>query len=275
MSAAVFAGPEDWSFVQSVGGIAVDAPTLHQWGWVWPVRADVSGLQGIATKPTTLNPALVCIRTDMGVQGRNIYLTVVTAPPGSTPDLLNPKPSSRCPPVLLGEMLPGKYSVFYRGPNEAPVPLGEVSFGEDGPADPAKVAKVIGKTDKIVVFEDTYTTSKVLFSSTSVKDIAEFNDALSVVPPPPPPKGGGVCACAPVIPDGPVVRLYSGGTELVLVSNVHRYPAGTSRWGHHTVHININREKWLRWFDARNIDGAPYEKTEAELARDNKAAATR
>lgn len=252
MSVPVFAGSERWSFVQSVGGIAVDAPTLWHWGWVLPVRADVSGLQSVTTKPTALNSALVCMRTDFAVEGRNMYLTIVTAPAPSSDAEGGQHATSRCPPLTFGEMIPGKYSVFYRGPGETPVPLGEVSFGEDGPADTAKAAKAIKQADRIVVYEGRLTDSRVLFSSTSAKDIADFNDALSVVPPPPPPKDGAVCACAP-IPAGPVVRLYSGDTELVLVANINKYPFGKSRWDPHAILIHIDREKWLRWFEARNI----------------------
>lgn len=264
MCASVFADPENWSFVQSVGGIAVDAPLLAQWGdwgWVMPVRADVSGLQGVTTKPTALNSALICERTDLAVEGRNMYLTIVTAPAPSSDAEGGQHATSRCPPLTFGEMIPGKYSVFYRGPGETPVPLGEVSFGEDGPVDTAKIAQVIRQADKIVVFEGTWTNSKVLFSSTSAKDIAKFNDALSVVPPPPPRKDEAVCACGP-IPAGPAARLYRGGAELVLVTNLDGYPLGTSRWGRRAILIGIDRKKWLRWLDARHIP-APLSEHEA------------
>lgn len=225
-----------------------------------PVRADVSGLQRVTTKPTTLNSALICERTEFNVEGRNIYITVVTAPAHSTPALPYANNSSRCPYIMLGEMLPGKYSVFYRGPGEAPVDLGEVSLGEDGHVDAATSAKVIRHADKIVVYAGMWTNSKVLFSSTSVKDIADFNDAISVVPPPPP-KEGPACACDP-FPDGPTVRLYRGGTELVLVTNVNKSPVGHSRWGRRAVLIRIDREKWLKWFGARKIP-APLNEREA------------
>jgi len=252
MSVPVFAGPESWSFVQSVGGIRVESPFLLQLGWGLPVRADVSGLQAITVKATTLNSALVCERTDFTVKGRNIYITVVTAPaqPSSAPAYRNA--TSRCPWLTFGEVLPGKYSIFYRGPNETPMPLGEVSFGEDTPENTAEIAKITGQADKIVVFETQSPQSKVLFSSTSAKDIAEFNAALSVVPLPPR-RDVGVCACVRRLPGTPSVRLYSGDAELVLVINDNGYPVVKSRWGNNTVGIRIDSEKWLRWLDARNI----------------------
>ncbi len=269
MSVSVLAGPENWSFVQSVGGIEIGAPFLHHWGWVLPVRADVSGRQRVTTKPTRLDSALVCERTDVAVEGRNIYITVATEPATrSTRALLFPDGSSRCLPVMLGEVLPGKYEVFYRGPSDTPVRLGEVSLGEDGPVDAAKIAKAIRQADKVVVFEGVSTDSKVLFNSTSVKDIAEFNDALSLAPPPPPPpKDRAVCACGP-FPAGPVIRLYRGGKELVLVTNLNKNPVGQSRWGRQAILIQMDREKWLRWFDARKIP-APLSEREAayEAAR--------
>lgn len=77
MSMPAFADSESWSFVQSVGGIAVETPTLLTWGWVLPVRADVSGLQAVTTKPTTLNSALVCEETGVQFEGRRgISITV-------------------------------------------------------------------------------------------------------------------------------------------------------------------------------------------------------
>lgn len=115
------ADSEGWSFIQSVGGLAVGTPSHSAVGWVLPVRADLSGLKTITAKPTTLNSTLVCERTDAAIEGRNIYITIVSA-------LAHPKTSSRCPPATLGEISAGKYNVFYRGPGETPVYLGEVSL---------------------------------------------------------------------------------------------------------------------------------------------------
>ena len=119
---SVLAGSESWSFVQSVGGLAVETPSLGTQGWVLPVRADVSGLKSVTAKPTALNSALICERTNAAIEGRNIYITIVST-------LAHPNASSNCPAATLGEMSAGKYSVFYRGPSETPVRLGEVSIG--------------------------------------------------------------------------------------------------------------------------------------------------
>jgi hypothetical protein len=122
LPASVLAGSENWSFVQSVGGLAIAKPSRGKSGWVLPVHADVSGLKAITTKPTTLNSALICESTYATIEGRNIYLTI-------TSSLAHPNTNPSCPPAKLGEMSPGKYGVFYRGPNETPVHLGEVSIG--------------------------------------------------------------------------------------------------------------------------------------------------
>ena len=118
----VLAGAEGWNFVQSVGGLAIAAPSHGAGGWNLPVRANVSGLEAVTNKPTTLNSALICERTNASVEGRNIYLTIVSG-------LARANASVRCPPASLGELPPGKYQVFYRGPGETAIPVGEVSVG--------------------------------------------------------------------------------------------------------------------------------------------------
>jgi hypothetical protein len=117
-----FARAEGWQFVQSVGGITVGKPEHLPSGWSLPVRADVSGLTAVASKPTTLNSALICERIVAVVEGRNIFLTIVSglAHSGST---------SLCPPANLGNPAAGQYRVFYRGPSESPVELPGVSLG--------------------------------------------------------------------------------------------------------------------------------------------------
>ena len=118
----VLAGAESWEFVQSVGGIAVGMPSHGTNGWVLPVRANVSGVEAITANPTTLNSALICEETLAAVEGPNIYITITSAP-------VRPKNSPRCPPVALGEMPRGQYNVFYRGPGELPIHIGEVPVG--------------------------------------------------------------------------------------------------------------------------------------------------
>lgn len=117
-----WARAEPWTFVRSVGGLAVDTPRKSERGWVLPVRANVSGLVTVTEKPTLLNSALVCKGTEAKVEGSNIYITIVSG-------LTDRKTSPWCPDAQLGKIAPGKYVVFYRSPNSQPVRLGEVDVG--------------------------------------------------------------------------------------------------------------------------------------------------
>ena len=119
---SALAGSEGWNFVQSVGGLAVEAPRHDARGWFLPVQANLSGVETITTKPTVLKSAVICERTDAIVEGRNIYLTIVSG-------LARPNTNARCAPAALGEISLGKYRVFYRGPGEKAILLGEVSVG--------------------------------------------------------------------------------------------------------------------------------------------------
>jgi hypothetical protein len=56
------------------------------------------------------------------IRDKNIYLTVITYLGGEGR-------VAQCPPALLGQLPAGKYGVFYRGPDESPTPIGEVSIG--------------------------------------------------------------------------------------------------------------------------------------------------
>jgi hypothetical protein len=85
--------------------------------------------------------------------------------------------------------------------------------------------------------------AKVLFTSTAPKDFAEFNDALTVLPP----KEWFHCMCIGT----PAVRLYRGDTELALVSNHHGRSVRCSLWTSDAM--LKDPEKWLQWFDARNM----------------------
>jgi hypothetical protein len=122
VSLPAWAGAENWKFVQSVGGMALGKPVLDRPGWILPVRIDVSGLDTVSVKPTVMNSALVCERVAVAIEQRNIYLTVVSG-------LARAGASPRCPPAELGRIDGGQYSVFYRSPGEAPVPLGDLSIG--------------------------------------------------------------------------------------------------------------------------------------------------
>lgn len=119
---SAIAEPRAWSFVQTVGGVAIGIPVKNENGWLLPVRSDVSGLQTITVKPTTLNSGLACQRTEAIVEGKSIYLTIITGVASSGS-------SSLCPAASLGQLSAGKYSVLYRGLKEQPIPVDEVTIG--------------------------------------------------------------------------------------------------------------------------------------------------
>src|SRR5271169_1444774 len=79
LTASASAESDSWDFLQAVGGISVEAPLHSASGWSLPVHANVSGLERVTTKPTTLNSALVCEQTIAKVEGQSIYLTIVPA----------------------------------------------------------------------------------------------------------------------------------------------------------------------------------------------------
>ena len=121
-SCSVVADQRDWDFVQSVGGIAFDSPVQGSGGWILPVQADVSGIRPITVKPTLLNSALACKSVEASVDGRVIYLTLVTG-------VVSQRRTPICPAAELGWLDPGSYSVIYRGPDRNAVSIGEVVVG--------------------------------------------------------------------------------------------------------------------------------------------------
>ncbi len=111
-----------WSFVESVGGMAVDAPRVEGETLILPVRADVSGLSTITMKPTTMNSALLCPATYAKVKGHDILVAITTDVAGRG------NKSSACPPAKLRAPAAGKYQVFYGDQREGAVALGEITI---------------------------------------------------------------------------------------------------------------------------------------------------
>jgi hypothetical protein len=108
-----------WKFIQSVGGLTISEPQRETAGWVLPVRADLSGLTKVSVEPTKLNSGVACLETQASVEGSTIVLSLVTGVAGSGR-------SARCPAATLGQIAPGRYSVVYRGVDEAEVSVGTV-----------------------------------------------------------------------------------------------------------------------------------------------------
>lgn len=112
----------DWSFIQSVGGLAVGEPQkLDNGSYRLPIRCDVSGLQTITIKPTTLNSALGVRETGCAVRGQTIQLWITTC-------VVDAKHSSAAPDVVLKNIPSGKYQVQYRNRDDTVVNLREIEI---------------------------------------------------------------------------------------------------------------------------------------------------
>ena len=117
---AALAGPEPWSSIEPLG-FSVGPPFHSPQGWLLVVRANLSGLGAIALDANARDSMPACKSTRAVVEGSNIYLTAISGPVG-------PRLASVCPAAKIGELEPGAYKVFYRGPNEKPVLLKEIRF---------------------------------------------------------------------------------------------------------------------------------------------------
>ncbi len=120
-ASGVWAQEQPWAFVQAAGGMRVGQPIKRANGWVMPVSADVSGLNTITMQPSRVNIALACPETKAQIEGQSIYITLVSGAKG-------PGAESRCPPVFLANVLPGRYAVFYRFAGQPLVALGDVKL---------------------------------------------------------------------------------------------------------------------------------------------------
>jgi len=118
---SVCSHPEDWRFVQSVGGLELAAKSVSEGVWSLAVRANVSGLEEITAKPTVVNSALICESTTASVEGSDIYLTINTG-------VVRDGYTRLCPSANLGKVDPGNYQVLYRSPNGESQALGQVTL---------------------------------------------------------------------------------------------------------------------------------------------------
>lgn len=119
---AVCSEPKSWSFMQSVGGIAIGEALERKGAWFLPVQANVAGLESITIKPVMLNSGLICESVSARIVGESIFLTVNAG-------LLRDGYTQRCPEASLGTPKAGEYRVFYgHGEGEA-APLGRIVIG--------------------------------------------------------------------------------------------------------------------------------------------------
>lgn len=112
----------DWTFIQSVGGLAVGEPQKQAEGvWHLPITCDVSGLKQVTIKPTMINSALAVRETCQVVRGQTIQLWLKTC-------IVDSRHSPAAPDVLLKHIPPGRYQVHYRNRDGSTVTLREIEI---------------------------------------------------------------------------------------------------------------------------------------------------
>ncbi len=110
----------DWSFVQSIGGIAMGQPLRQGVGWSLPLRCDVSGRTTISWPPTMIHSGLAYAGITVEIVGADIYITLNTRVVDSG------KPTTDCSIIALGNIPAGNYTVYYRSPDKSAVVLGAI-----------------------------------------------------------------------------------------------------------------------------------------------------
>jgi len=129
------------------------------------------------------------------------------------------------------------------------------------PANPSELLAAIDHADKLVVYNFNFGAEQnkrqILYSSLNRKDISELKQSLIVEPP----TEWFRCACMPMLE----IELSRRGKEIRVISVFDELTIEFSGWSG-DARIS-NREKLLRWFDARGITG-PRRVAKAEAARE-------
>ena len=128
---------------------------------------------------------------------------------------------------------------------------------DDNQVESARLAAIIEKADRIVVFEHNLKDARVLFNSTARTDLEEFKDAAAIVWPPP----GGFCLCLGF----PSIRLYRGRSELLRIENHDWHKISCPFW---IDDVSLkDARKWRAWFESRNIPHSIEEVARRDEAR--------
>jgi len=131
---------------------------------------------------------------------------------------------------------------------------------EDYPVDPQQLNRIIEKADRLVVKSSYDGDGKVLFESTARKDLDDLKNSLEIEIP----EGWFVCMCI----GDPAIYLYEGDEILAVLTNHHGKSVRFSFWKSNAR--ILNPEKWLAWFDQRNMPGARKE-FEDTIAREKRS----
>jgi hypothetical protein len=113
---------ENWDFIQKVGGIKIETPLETEDGFYLPVVCNVSGLDSVTIKPTTLNSALSCLKIKSTINGNAVHLKVVAGL------AVFEKPNCNCKAVRIGDLEPGKYIVYYGDKSSFEHPIGKFTI---------------------------------------------------------------------------------------------------------------------------------------------------
>ena len=113
---------QSWDMIQSVGGLRVDDPATQPDGTTFlPVVCNVSGLEEITVKPTTINSALVVKKTTARFKEDSIQIQIVTC-------VVDDKHTSVSKGVDLGTLSSGIYQVEYLNPDGSTIPLKQIEI---------------------------------------------------------------------------------------------------------------------------------------------------
>lgn len=115
-----------------------------------------------------------------------------------------------------------------------------------------KLYELVRSADRIVVAYGSDGEKKVLFDSSQKTDLEEFLSALVLEIPEE--WRSSICA-------DPTVTLYKDGKEIVSIGDVSGREVKTSVWDGNAV--IEDQERWLRWFDERNMPMVRNERDQA------------
>lgn len=97
-----------WKQVQAYGGIRIERPLEGEDGYHLPLICDVTGVDSTTIRSAAFNPANICKRTKVKIDGHMIYLTL------SISDKFFKDESPKCKAVKLGKLEHGHYLVYYQ-----------------------------------------------------------------------------------------------------------------------------------------------------------------
>jgi hypothetical protein len=122
------------------------------------------------------------------------------------------------------------------------------------PVKPKQLYDVLDEADKIIVTEEPFEDSKILFESSDKKDIISLKNSISIKRKP---FVISHCMCS----GSPAIYIYKDGELLTQLTNHHGYKIRLSIWTSDAEIKDV--EKWLSWFDERNMPGPRNEMEEA------------